>query len=281
LRPRKLFFSNIFLNKIQADTRSDLKPNVSTINENESQEQLQSDPNNKTLKESNTFIFSSLKNEPQTSSNTNKNQNSSSNTTTPNRNLIFKFKKSIKETHPSSSNLNSDPNTQQNSLQSTPRKKIEKLNYKAGIEILENYKAKYRQNVSNDEISALIANASSLNSSYIRQPSVKAYERKENVSDNNKSEASRFQDVQEAKGGGDSSLRSLKESFKNKMRKVAEEKRSLIHSEQIEMENLSLAKTTPATTTNQKSEKENESTENNDDNTKSKKTSKLKKIIFV
>lgn len=62
-------------------------------------------------------------------------EDKSANVSSPGRNLAFKFNKSKKD---------STVNSPSSSINSSPRKKFEKLNYKTGADILEIYKAKLK-----------------------------------------------------------------------------------------------------------------------------------------
>ena len=97
-------------------------------------------------------------------------QQQTSNTSTPNRTIGFKFNKSKKEVNSASnSNNNSNPTSQFPSVTSTPRKKLEKLNYKSGIDILELYKAKHSCKMLNNDVSQIILENNRIYESYERQ----------------------------------------------------------------------------------------------------------------
>lgn len=88
------------------------------------------------------YTVNETANEAQTPKTSKIDPNSSS---TPNRNIAFKFNKSKKE----KKDTNSAGNVPQYpSISSSPRKKIEKLNYKSGSDILEIYKSKYKSKLS-------------------------------------------------------------------------------------------------------------------------------------
>ena len=79
----------------------------------------------------------------------------SSNTSTPNRTIGFKFNKSKKESS-ATTNPNSNPSSQFASITSTPRKKLERLNYRSGNDILEAYKKRHSCKMISDEVSQII-----------------------------------------------------------------------------------------------------------------------------
>lgn len=83
-----------------------------------------------------------------------KNDDKSMNISSPNRNLAFKFNKSKKGSAMASPS---------SSMNSSPRKKFEKLNYKTGSEILEIYKAKLKARLMAKESEKEMENLTNIN----------------------------------------------------------------------------------------------------------------------
>jgi hypothetical protein len=197
---------------------------------------------------------------------------------TPNRSaIVFKFNKSKKETSGGSSNSNSDPASQHASLTSTPRKKIEKLNYKTGTDILEAYKSKYKNSVTLNSVDLVDAQVKLLTSQASKEADViKSHDESlEFIKDVN----------EESANGGEktgSIMRSLKDSIKSKMRRVVEEKRALLEADQNEEIELNVLESeikkpgSDAPTTSGAVDDEECSLEKKDS-----KKAKLKKIVFV
>ena len=219
---------------------------------------------------------------------------STSQATTPSRsNLTFKFNKSKKETSNTSSNSNSDPTSQLASVTSTPRKKIEKLDYKSGIEILDAYKAKYKQSICLYQDELLGEDEKHLLDGKMEAVILEGGVGQAEERIGGGVEA-RVENEVEANEIGKPFLRSLKQSIKSKMRRSVEDKRLLIEAENNEASNNEgvTTVTTLETTSRliagedkpkaskevdkKEKEKEKEMTEKD-----KKKSTKLKKIVFV
>jgi hypothetical protein len=161
-------------------------------------------------------------------------------------------------------------------MTSTPRKKIEKLNYKAGTDILEAYKSKYKQSI-------CLVNSELTDVDVKLLDNIEQQAKDEQIKTSTVKESNEYDEVEKGSNGG--VLKSFKDSIKSKMRRVIEEKRALLeadNNEEIELnviENFSPeAKTSSNDNTN-----DNEGENNEESNAKSgsKKLSKLKKIHFV
>ncbi len=271
---------------IEADSKSEAKANIVTINENEcGDDQQQPLPQQQSTTEPQSSVHKSSFREKLDTSGApcGPTTAATSQTTTPSRsNLAFKFNKSKKESSNTSSNSNSDPASQHASVTSTPRKKIEKLNYKAGTDILEAYKIKYKHSVCLINSELTDADMKTLEKAQQQSNGEQA-----SIVDVKKSESNVFEENEKSSGGG-GVLRSFKDSIKSKMRRVVEEKRALLdadNNEQIVLENVPADEPKPSSTSdnnNNDNQPETEVAENNDENAKNgKKSSKLKKIVFV
>lgn len=219
---------------------------------------------------------------------------------TPTRGYLFKFNKNKKEANHvsqnsggSGSNPNSDPVSQHTSVTSTPRKKIEKLNYKSGIEILEAYKLKYKTNINlyektSEELtnqliaesnktaaSNLVGEESTSVKESVLNSEIKAKE-EENVKVNEINEV-----IIKDKDEHRPYLKSVRNSIKNKMRKVVEEKRMLLSSAEANENQDTEQPATETATTSATDQAAAAATDTTADEKKDGKKSKLKKIVFV